>query len=127
MVDVFLAQHLDGPLGSTGKLLFDIDVGIIPCNVLILNVNILPGQTEDLAHSHGAGKCEIHGHIKFPIVAVVKSLPNRFRIPHSINARDRGLHPVIDDNAPLDAELQIGFFRQHRVRATPMASTTISA
>ena len=82
MVDVFLSQHLDCPLGSTGKLLFNIDVGIIPCDVLILNVNIPPCQAENFAHPHGAGKRQIHGHIELSVVAVVQRLPDRFRIPY---------------------------------------------
>lgn len=61
VVDVPLANHLNGPLGGLHQLLVDVDIGVVHGDVLVLDVDIAPGESQNLADPHGAGKGQIHG------------------------------------------------------------------
>ena len=72
MVNIPLPQHLYGPLGGPRQLLVDVDIGVIRSNFLIGNVDIAPGQPQDLPHAHRTGKRQIHGHIEFSVRALIQ-------------------------------------------------------
>ena len=56
VVDVPLADHLNGPLGGPHQLLVDVDIGVVRGDVIVLDVDIVPGEPQNLADPHGAGK-----------------------------------------------------------------------
>ena len=72
MVDVLLPQHLNGPFGGPRQLLVDIDIGIVIGNILVGDMDIVPGQPQDLAHPQRAGKGQVHGHIELAVRTLVQ-------------------------------------------------------
>ena len=51
MVDVLLPQHLDGPLRGPRQFFVDVNIGIVSSNFFIRDVNVAPGQPQNLAHA----------------------------------------------------------------------------
>ncbi len=47
MVDVLLPQHLNGPFGGPRQLLVDIDIGVVIGNILVGDMDVVPGQPQD--------------------------------------------------------------------------------
>ena len=47
MVDILLPQHLNGPLGGPRQLLVDENIGVVIGNIVIGDVDIVPGQPQD--------------------------------------------------------------------------------
>ena len=73
MVDILLPQHLNSPLGGPRQLLVDENIGVVIGNVLIGDVDVVPGQPQDLAHAQRAGKGQIHRHIELAVRTLVQS------------------------------------------------------
>ena len=72
MVDVLLPQHLNGPLGGPRQLLVDIDIGVVISNILVGDMDIVPGQPQDLTHPQRAGKGQVHSHIELAVRTLVQ-------------------------------------------------------
>ena len=72
MVDVLLPQHLNGPLGGPRQLLIDVDIGVVIGNIFIGDVDIAPGQPQNLTHAQRTGKGQIHCHIEFAIRTLIQ-------------------------------------------------------
>ena len=72
MVDILLPQHFNGPFGGPRQLLVDIDTGIVISNILVRDMDIVPGQPQDLTHSQRAGKGQVHSHIELAVRTLVQ-------------------------------------------------------
>ena len=72
MVDILLPQHFNGPLGGPRQLLVDENIGVVIGNIVIGDVDIVPGQPQDLTHAQGAGKGQVHRYIELAVRTLVQ-------------------------------------------------------
>lgn len=73
MVDVLLPQHLNSPLGGPRQFLIDVDIGVVIDNIFIGDVDIAPGQSQNLTHAQRTGKGKVHCHIEFAVRTLIQS------------------------------------------------------
>ena len=73
VVDILLPQHLNGPLGGPRQLLVDENIGVVIGNILVGDVDVVPGQAQDLAHAQRAGKGQVHRHIELAVRTLIQS------------------------------------------------------
>ena len=73
MVDVLLPQHLNSPLGGPRQFLIDVDIGVVIGNIFIGDVDIAPGQSQNLTHAQRTGKGKVHCHIEFAVRTLIQS------------------------------------------------------
>ena len=72
VVDILLPQHLNGPLGGPRQLLVDENIGVVIGNIVIGDVDIVPGQPQDLTHPQGAGKGQVHRYIELAVRTLIQ-------------------------------------------------------
>ncbi len=73
VVDILLPQHLNGPLGGPRQLLVDENIGVVIGNILVGDVDVVPGQAQDLAHAQRADKGQVHRHIELAVRTLIQS------------------------------------------------------
>lgn len=109
MVDVFLPQHLNSPLGCPRQFLVNVDVGIVGSDFLIRDVYVAPGQPQDLAHAQRTSKGKVHGHIEFAVRTFIQRLADHNKAQQDEKVYDtlrKNVEDLLDKDLPTELEKQ---------------------
>ena len=79
--DRVLSESLDGFAPRTIHFFIDIEPCVILCDIIRLDMHVVPRQPQNFAQTHGTGERQVHGDIELCVTAGFKRFADGCRIP----------------------------------------------